>query len=121
MSEETSLKIHIILAAGLLVSTAAQLSAQAPNPSTQAVETPTPHAAMNQAQGSSMVTKRVPRSPAVFGDCADDAWRKYSDPAFKSQKACERWVDKHVLASTTFSTPASAKPDPHPARTPPKG
>ena len=32
-----------------------------------------------------------------------------------------RGGDKHVLASTTFSTPASAKPDPHPARTPPKG
>jgi hypothetical protein len=73
-------------------------------------------------QGASTAKKtRLPRSPAVFGDCANDAWRNYSDPAFKSQKACERWVDKHVLASTTFSTPASKASDRHPARTPPRG
>jgi len=71
-------------------------------------------------QNRSMVNKTVPRSPAVFGDCANDAWRTYSGPAFKSQKACERWVSKNVLASTTVPTPGPTRSHPHPVTTPPK-
>jgi len=173
--QEVQIKFRIIVAAGLLLSTVAVLSAQSSNAVTPVSGTPTPAAAINppvdhspdsaggpsspmppartpwrsggpdsghptdstsspaeaapapggpmpppsSATQSSTDTRTVHKSatapPATLADCANDGWRTYSGPAYKSQKACEQWVRKHVKASRT---PGAETSHPGPATTP---
>ena len=67
-------------------------------------------AAVQSFTDTPTVHKSATKPPQTLGDCVNDGWRTYSGPAYKSQKACERWVRKHVKADTTPGTATSPPP-----------
>jgi hypothetical protein len=56
------------------------------------------------------------KNPATMSDCANDGWLSYTNPKFKSQRSCERWVRRHHRTSTSSSGGAkrtTTPPAPH--------
>ena len=51
----------------------------------------------------------VHHNPTQMSDCANDGWRGYSNPRFKSQKSCEHFVQRHGKAAAAVRTPSPGR------------
>ncbi|HEY4229262.1 MAG TPA: hypothetical protein VGO79_03765 [Thermoanaerobaculia bacterium] len=51
-----------------------------------------------------METNGTLHAPAMASDCTNDGWRGYSTPKFKSEKACQSYVKKHMKKGTAGTT-----------------
>jgi hypothetical protein len=108
------MRLTLTLVAYALGGTVSALSAQAsaagtpPAPRTPVSGTP----AVDTSRSSMPMYRRTPKShpgPTEQGDCGGDAWRRFKDPAFSSEKACRSWVSKHGTRSASPARTASAR------------
>lgn len=63
-----------------------------------------------------METKGNMHAPMMASDCTNDGWRGYTSPKFKSEKACQSYVKKHMkkgMAGDTTGTTGETNA-PHP-------
>jgi hypothetical protein len=119
--------LGILCMAGTALTLSAQSSqSQSTTPgSTQMSTTPRPDSGMSTDTSRStrpgMANQRTPgagmsgssanmHAPMMASDCTNDGWRGYASPKFKSEKACQSYVQKHMKKGTSSETNAP-KPD----------
>ena len=106
------MRLTLALVAYALGGTVSALSAQPSAATSPATRTPVSGtAAVDTSRSSMPMYRRTPRShsgPRDQGDCSGDAWRRFKDPAFSSEKACRSWVSKHgTRAASPARTPSA--------------
>jgi hypothetical protein len=87
----------------------AALLAQTSQPS-QSTSQPSQSTQTDTSRSSAKAGDQTMKAPMSASDCTSDAWRNYSHPKFKSEKACQSYVQKHMKKGTSGETNAP-KPD----------
>jgi len=54
-------------------------------------------------------------NPKMASDCANEGWKTYSNPKFKSRRSCEVWVRRHHRMSQTPASGGSTRTTTPPA------
>jgi hypothetical protein len=100
--------MRVKIGLGILCFAGAAMAASA-----QSAQTTTPRAGDKMPPVDTSRSNAMPSSgaqaPTMASDCTNDAWRGYTSPKFKSEKACQSYVKKHMKKGSTGETNA-----PHP-------
>ena len=102
--------MRVKIGLGILCFAGAAMAASA-----QSAQTTTPRAGdkappVDTSRSSQLGTHGTMHAPAMASDCTNDGWRGYTSPKFKSEKACQSYVKKHMKKGTGGETNAP-KPD----------
>ena len=98
--------MRVKIGLGILCFAGAAMAASA-----QSAQTTTPRAGdkappVDTSRSSQPGTHGTMRAPAMASDCTNDGWRGYTSPKFKSEKACQSYVKKHMKKGTSGETNA---------------
>jgi hypothetical protein len=101
--------IGVLFLSGATAALLAQSSTSSQPSSSQSQPSQSTQSTQSQPSNQSMDTSRssaTMKAPMSASDCTNDAWRNYSSPKFKSEKACQSYVTKHMKKGTTGDTNA---------------